>query len=404
MASARSRWPHAIFAFLLAFAIGWSAPAALLTPLPDGPHDFNSPGFVVRHAWVKFAMLAARPVWGRPSAAQEDADVARYFALNGAIAAAERTAGDPASDAVTADAARARSAPLRSERAGIENEVELILEGRLTRVIKQAGLTRNFGSRVVWPPVNLEFQSPPSVLVRSPRSEIRKQSESLLQADLPIDRVQRIEADAERDGVTSALVVEIGGIATYPAIIPEDADYRFVMEDIAHEWMHHYLFFSPLGRRYFSGAKLTTLNETVANMVGRELGDMLAAEYPLREAPAAATFGGRLAAPPQIDFTKEMRGLRAQVEALLREGKIAEAERSMEEKRRFLATNGYYIRRLNQAYFAFHGSYADSAGSIDPIGPKLDALRKRSASLREFVGRARALTSESDLDAAIATQ
>ena len=44
----------------------------------------------------------------------------------------------------------------------------------------------------------------------------------------------------------------------------------------------------------------------------------------------------------------------------------------MEEKRQFLAANGYYIRKLNQAYFAFHGSYADTAGSIDPIGPKLD--------------------------------
>jgi hypothetical protein len=405
MASARSRWPHAIFALLLAVAIGWSVPAALLTPLPDGPNDFNAPGFVVRHAWVKFAMLAARPVWGRPSAAQEDADVARYFALNGEIAAAERTAGDPASDAATAVAARARSAALRAERADIENEVELILEGRLTRVIKQAGLTRDFGARVVWPPVNIEFQNPPSVLVKSPRSEIRKQSETLLQADLPIERVQRIEADAERDDATSALVVEIGGIATYPAIIPEDADYGFIMQDIAHEWTHHYLYFTPLGRRYFSSGKLTTLNETVANMVGRELGDMLVAEYPLRPAPAVATSGGRLAsAPPQIDFTKEMRGLRVKVEALLKDGKIAEAEQAMEDERRFLAANGYYIRRLNQAYFAFHGSYADSAGSIDPIGPKLDTLRKRSASLRDFVERARALTSEADLDGVLASE
>ncbi len=75
----------------------------------------------------------------------------------------------------------------------------------------------------------------------------------------------------------------------------------------------------------------------------------------------------------------------------------------MEEKRRYLADNGYYIRKLNQAYFAFHGSYADSAGSIDPIGPKLDTLRKESTSLKAFVERARDLTSESDLDRALAT-
>ena len=93
-----------------------------------------------------------------------------------------------------------------------------------------------------------------------------------------------------------------------------------------------------------------------------------------------------------------MRDLRRQVESLLAQGKIDEAERAMEEKREFLAANGYYIRRLNQAYFAFHGSYADSAGSIDPIGPKLDELRRESPSLRDFVTTARELTSTGDLD------
>jgi hypothetical protein len=270
-------------------------------------------------------------------------------------------------------------------------------------VIKQAGLTRSFGGDVVWPPVNIEFQNPPSVLVKSPRSEIRKQSETLLEGDLPIEKVQRIESDAERDGQTSALVVEIGGIAMYPAIIPEDADYHFVMQDIAHEWTHHYLYFAPLGRRYFDSAELTTLNETVANMVGRELGDMLYAEYPLQQTPGSSA--GRAASPPasDIDFVAEMRDLRRQVEALLAQGQIDEAERLMEEKRRYLAVNGYYIRKLNQAYFAFHGSYADSAGSIDPIGPKLESLRNESATLAEFVYRARDLTSEADLDQALAS-
>jgi hypothetical protein len=192
----------------------------------------------------------------------------------------------------------------------------------------------------------------------------------------------------------------------YPAIIPPGEDYQFIMRDIAHEWMHHYLYFAPLGRRYFDNAKLTTLNETVANMVGRELGDMLLAEYPLsgRQPDFVSPVsyhppgGASPAAAPGIDFTTEMRGLRRQVEALLAEGNIAQAERLMEDKRQFLAANGYYIRKLNQAYFAFHGSYADSAGSIDPIGPKLDQLRKDSGSLRDFVTRARALTSEDDLD------
>jgi hypothetical protein len=404
MATSRRRFiPHMIFAALLLSAIAWSAAAALLLPLPDGPNDFNSPGFVVRHAWVKFAYLGARPFRAGLTEADKDVAVARFFELNRLIVEQDRIAGDPASDAGAAAAARARSDALRAERGGIKNAVQVILEGRLTRAIKVAGLTRHVGGDIVWPPVDIEFQDPPSVLITSPRSEIRKQGETLLDGDLPIERVQQIEARAERDGTTSALVVEIGGIAMYPAIIPPDADYRFVLQDIAHEWTHHYLFFTPLGRRYFASGKLTTINETVADRVGRELGDWLFATYPLSRASGSG--GGRRASPAGagIDFVAEMRGLRRQVEALLRDGKVEQAEQLMEEKRQFLAANGYYIRRLNQAYFAFHGSYADSAGSIDPIGPKLSALREQSASLREFVARVRDVTSEDELDRAIAT-
>lgn len=402
--SSRRPVPQTVFATLVLFAIGWSAVAALLAPLPDGASDFNSPGFVVRHAWLKFAYLAARPIRGDLSEAEKDAEVARFFELNRLVEADDRVAGDPASDSGTAAAARTASDELRSERARIKNEVQVILEGRLTRAIKEAGLTRQFGGEIVWPPVNIEFQNPPAVLVTSPRSEIKKEHERLLQGDLPIERVQSIEAGAEADGATSALVVQIGGIAMYPAIIPFDADYHFVLQDIAHEWTHHYLYFTPLGRDYFASAKLTTLNETVANMVGRELGDRLFAEYP--PPPVATNGGGRSASPlpAGIDFVMEMRDLRRQVEALLRDGKIDEAERAMEQKRQFLAANGYYIRKLNQAYFAFHGSYADSAGSIDPIGPKLAQLRGNSASLKEFVERSRALTSEAALDKALATR
>ncbi len=391
-----------MFLSLLLAAAAWSGTAATLLPLPDGPNDFNAPGFVVRHAWVKFAMLLSRPFRGELSASEQDAKVARYFELNGLVETRERIAGDTDGGEDERASARAALPALRTERARLENSVELILEGRLTHVIEEAGLTRRLGRDVVWPPVNIEFQEPPSVLVKSPRGEIKKESETLLQADLPIERTEQIEAEAERDGKTSALVVEIGGIAMYPAIIPEESDYRYVLEDIAHEWMHHYLYFTPLGRRYFSSAKLTTLNETVADLVGKELGEMAYAEHP---PPGARTSGGRHASPPaqRIDFTAEMRGLRREVEAQLRDGRIEDAERLMEEKRRYLAANGYYIRKLNQAYFAFHGSYAGSAGSIDPIGPKLDALRSRSESLAAFVERARELTSEDSLDRALAT-
>jgi hypothetical protein len=382
----------------LSVAAGIALSRAL--PLPDGEHDYNGPGFVVRHAWVKFGLLLTTPLRDDLSRGEEDARIARFFELNLRIGELERTASDPAVDATIASDARAESGRLREERANMENDVELIFEGRLTRIVKEAGLARSYGTDVVWPPVNIEFEDPPAVLVKSPRSTIRKDSEHLLDGDLTIGRRQELEAEAEGDGETSALVVDIGGIALYPAIIPPSSNYRFVLDDIAHEWMHHYLYFSPLGRRYYDSAPLTTLNETVANMAGAELGARLLDAYPLGETRqlSSAPVPPAPAPVPRIDFTTEMRTLRRQVEALLAEGKVDEAERLMEEKRRFLNANGYYIRKLNQAYFAFHGSYADSAGSIDPIGPKLHELRGRSASLEEFIASARELTSESDLD------
>jgi len=45
--------------------------------------------------------------------------------------------------------------------------------------------------------------------------------------------------------------------------------------------------------------------------------------------------------------------------------------------------NGYYIRKLNQAYFAFYGAYADVPGGPageDPVGPAVRALRSQSQS------------------------
>ncbi len=386
--------PHAILVWLFASAAAASVLTARALPLPGGADDYNSPGFIVRYSWTKFAFLAVEPLRDDLSRSEEDTLVARFFDLNRRIAADERIAVDPASAPADAEAAAERAHAGRDERRRIENRVERILEGRLTAAIKRAGLTRDIGRGIVWPPVAIEFEDPPSVLVTSPRSVIRKESESLLRGDLPIDRVERIERDAERDGRTSALVIRIGAIAMYPAIVPPSADEHATLETIAHEWLHHYLFFTPLGRRYHQDARLTTLNETLADMGGRELAcliDPCASTSDVPPDPAGDAF----------DFVAEMRGLRRQVEALLADGKIDDAERLMEDTRREIVARGYYIRRLNQAYFAFHGSYATSAGSIDPIGPKLEALRGRSGSIERFIETAREFRGEADLDAAL---
>ena len=99
---------------------------------------------------------------------------------------------------------------------------------------------------------------------------------------------------------------------------------------------------------------------------------------------------------PAFDFRAEMREIRVNVDAMLADGKIEEAESYMDERRRVFIENGYNIRRLNQAYFAFHGAYADQPGGAageDPVGEAVRNLRAQSNSLAEFVKRIAWVTS-----------
>jgi len=76
---------------------------------------------------------------------------------------------------------------------------------------------------------------------------------------------------------------------------------------------------------------------------------------------------------------------------------IEQAEEFMEQKRQYLASMGHYIRKLNQAYFAFHGTYADRPAFISPIGLELKELRSQSASLKDFLNTVAAMTSRQEL-------
>jgi hypothetical protein len=180
--------------------------------------------------------------------------------------------------------------------------------------------------------------------------------------------------------------------------------YEHLVEIVFHEWTHSYLVFYPLGSRYFESSELRTLNETVASVAGEQLAAAYFAKYgrldgkPERStAPEASPVPS--AAPPEFDFVAEMRALRREVEALLAKGQIEGAEALMEARRVEFGEQGYRIRRLNQAYFAFYGFYGTGAGSIDPIGPKVEQLFASTQTPGEFLRQARALKSQADLDA-----
>jgi hypothetical protein len=108
--------------------------------------------------------------------------------------------------------------------------------------------------------------------------------------------------------------------------------------------------------------------------------------------------------PPAFDFRAEMRETRVTVDELLKQGKIGEAEAYMEERRLFFREHGYIIRKLNQAYFAFHGAYADQPGGAageDPVGAAVRQLRESSPSLAAFLNRISWMTSFEQLERAV---
>ena len=183
----------------------------------------------------------------------------------------------------------------------------------------------------------------------------------------------------------SALVVNIGGIATYPSIVVINGGLRRAVDIAAHEWLHHYWFFHPLGQNYFRDADTTTLNESAANLAGREISqralDVLDPQTPAPASPppSAADAG------PVFDFRQTMHETRLRVDELLAEGRINEAEAYMESRRQLFVDNGYRIRKINQAYFAFHGTYADSPSSVSPIYDELVQFREALPTLGDFI-------------------
>jgi hypothetical protein len=231
-----------------------------------------------------------------------------------------------------------------------------------------------------------------------------------LQHDLTVDEHEQLEEDVDRQLDVSSLSVPLGGLAIYPAMLIETGYAEHIFTTGAHEWVHHYLSFYPLGYNFGVTPDLFTMNETVASIVGDEVGRLTLERYypdlapppPLPPPDPDAPPPPELE-PPAFDFRSEMHATRVQVDDLLAEGRVEEAEAYMEERRALFVEHGYDIRKLNQAYFAFYGSYADQPGATgsDPVGPAIRELRALSPSLFDFVQTVRSLTSFEDLEGAI---
>lgn len=285
---------------------------------------------------------------------------------------------------------------------------ETILQQQTSSTLSKLDLT--FLGQPI-PPVLYHATPLPYALIVSPREVIRQDANISLKHGLSVEEMVALEKRVENNLNVSALVVRIGGVGIYPTMIMNTSNLPFLVETIAHEWIHNFLTLRPLGLNYETSPELRTMNETTASLAGKEIGHaVLEQYYPkfLPEDPPPSNPTGNSPelqpAAPVFDFRKEMHETRVTVDKLLQEGKIEEAESYMEMRRRVFLANGYLIRRLNQAYFAFHGAYADEpdgAAGEDPVGPAVRALRAKSSSLAEFLNRISWMTSFEQLQEAI---
>ncbi|MGQ9585175.1 MAG: hypothetical protein ACUVXG_07220 [Anaerolineae bacterium] len=302
---------------------------------------------------------------------------------------------------------RGEAADVRSELDRVEREqeklrplVEAILARQVEAVVGDLGLT-TVGR--VWPPVIFRLTTSPLHLTLSPRDVIRVRASRDLQPGVPLAEQVQVEGRLDATLNVSSLIEPTGGYGAYPSMVLETPDLSWTLETAAHEWTHNYLVFHPLGWHYFDSPAMRSINETVADIVGREVGrEVLARHYPHLLPPPqgeeAASAPSQSEATEAFEFVREMRMTRVEVDRLLAEGRVEEAEAYMEQRRQVFVEHGYALRKLNQAYFAFHGTYATgpAASPVDPVGQGLPRLRAQVGSLREFVELVRGLRNYED--------
>jgi len=278
-------------------------------------------------------------------------------------------------------------------------QVEAALERLVGQAYQDGGLDRAQPMLLdrLFPPVLVALTAPPNVLVIAPRTELRVIGSSVMQA-MDVSIQERLEASADSTNVSS-LVAPIGGLATYPSMVLDESADR-VLAAVAHEWLHQYLIFYPLGRAYWNSQETREINETTADMIGQEVGGQLANSLGLapRSTPPATS-----RSPQAFDFRAFMREMRVQTEDLLKSGQVAQAEGYMRARRDELQQHGVQIRKLNQAYFALYGSYGEgfAASPSNPIPRLLRTLREQSPSLGDFIVRIRDVTTLAELRAAV---
>ena len=402
-----------IFSFLL------SGSALIVSELPSDaarrytrPDEFNFVNWTLDALGIKLGQAALDTPFYFDGSARHKI-VVDYFHLLDNILQDEDKLNRIYTDPSIRDPASA-STSLRAELAGLYRRqgqiaplAESILQEQVSATLADLNLTT--GGQPI-PPVLFHMTPLPYNLVISPRGKIQEEASISLDPNLSVDQQVTLENEVDKGLDVSSLVVPVGGIGSYPTMIERTTALDWLSSTIAHEWTHNWLTWHPLGLNYDSSPELRTMNETTANIVGGEVGKALLDRYypDLKFEYASQVQTINLPTSPSqanFDFRAEMHTTRVHADELLAARKIVEAETYMEQRRQFFWDNGYPIRKLNQAYFAFYGAYADvpgGAAGADPVGPAVRALRAQCSSLASFLQRIAQMSTFKQLKDALA--
>lgn len=383
----------------------------MLIALPAGDHihnisavrsasagyGFNLLGFELQNfpdKWLNLVYAAITP-WSNSNHAASKGEIDRFIEMAAQLSAAksilDQAVAANDSNAIQSEETLVQS--LTAQRNEIRDKVEERLEAEISKQVIKLGLHQS--GKFIWPPIDFRFEEPPSVIVTSPRHTIRLGEVRLVVPHIPEDEKQRIEREIVGNANLSAAVLRTGGLATYPNIIPYNLKLLPMLEVATHEWLHAYLLFQPLGRAYWQNSDMTSLNETLADIAGDEIGRLTYAEITGENIqtsippPSVAAeqqqqqtenegdkVDEEMSGADQFDFRQFMYETRIRADELLQQGQIDAAEEYMETRRVELLQEGYYIRKINQAYFAFHGLYAAGVASTSPLANQIWQLRQ----------------------------
>lgn len=342
--------------------------------------------------------------WTPTSEADRRASLDRYMVLVEEYRVADNLLKDVTSsidpDIRLLNDAQRRVDQIVIERDKIRDGLEEYLEQIISETVRtdEVGLVGSF----VWPPVDFRIDSPPKLLVTSPRNEIRRVEGILIDPDISVEETLSIERELVELHDVSALIIQTGGLASFPSVVPM-VDLQRLMDIAAHEWLHGHLIFYPLGRSYFVDGEMRSVNETLSDLFGREIGQRVYAKItdqpyvaPVRPETASLNWNSGKALEKkenlnQFSFNQFMSETRDRTDNLLLDGLVEEAEAYMETRRIQLLGHGYSIRKINQAYFAFHGTYGESPSSASPIARYIWDLREQVDTVGELVKMLRGL-------------